>query len=171
MARRKKAATGKRYDEKFKAGAVVMLESQGYPDNVYKLQEVADHLGVPSRTLRRWWVGDKGAPAGESVQQEKRELADLFEDAARTYLRHAVQDDVVDEVSGNASMTAAAIAVDKMQLLRGLPTEIVSMIPDVVRALKAAGYDPAQVFNDLIAEAARDKAQLDAEDAGQAVPQ
>lgn len=161
--RRKKAPNGNRYDEKFKASAVAMLESQDYPRNVFKLQEVATHLGVPSRTLRRWWVGDKGAPSSESVQQEKGELADLFENAARTYLQHAVQADIVDAVSGNASMTAAAIAVDKMQLLRGLPTEIIGMLPDVIAALRDAQLDPKQVFNDIITEAARAKQELRAE--------
>ena len=50
------------YDDKFRASAVVMLKAAGYPDNKYKLQEIADHLRVPSRTLRRWFNGENGAP-------------------------------------------------------------------------------------------------------------
>lgn len=160
-------AKRKRYDDKFRASAVVMLEAAGYPANAHAVVEVAEHLHVPDRTLRRWFNGTNNPPPDDIVQQEKKDLADLFENAARIYLTHGTDPEVVAEVSGQASMTAAAIAVDKMQLLRGMPTEIISMIPDVVKALKAAGYEPAQVFNDLIAEAHREQAELSAADAGE----
>jgi hypothetical protein len=48
----------------------------------------------------------------------------LFESAARKYLAHASKDDVVDQTRGRDAVFSAAIATDKMQLLRNLPTSI-----------------------------------------------
>lgn len=150
----------KQHDAKFRASAVAILCGAGYPDDPYQLEKVATRLGVLSRTLRRWYKGENAPPPAELVTQEKRALADIFEDVARTYLNHALDADVVGDTAGNVAVTAAAISVDKMQLLRGLPTEIIGLVPQVMKALEDAGYDPVQVFNDLIAEAALRKQEL-----------
>lgn len=151
-----------RYTDKFRASAVAMLVSLGYPDNAEKLKEVSEHLKVPGRTLRRWFQRESNPPPDDIVQQEKRDLADVYEDIARTYLTHAGQPDVVDSVSGNAAITAAAIATDKMRLLKGLPTEIVAIMPALVTALEENGLKPAEVFNRMIARLAEQKAQVEA---------
>jgi len=152
-------AKRKSYDDKFRASAVVMLQAQGYPEKKGALTSVANHLSVPAMTISRWFNAAQNPPPNILVNEKKEELADLFEDAARTYLKHAVNEDVVDNVPGQAALTAAAIAVDKMQLLRNLPTAIISIVPQVVKALEAAGYDPVQVFNDLIAQAAAEQSE------------
>ena len=54
----------------------------------------------------------------------------MFEDTARAYLEHALNTEVIDKVSGQAAVLAAATAVDKMRLDRGLPS------------LPAAAYRP-----------------------------
>lgn len=156
MAAKKKRRT---YDDKFRASAVVMLDAAGYPNKKGALQEVADHLGISRQVLTNWAQATHNAPPQDVLQEKKTELADLFENAARIYLAHATTPDVVADVSGNASMTAAAIAVDKMQLLRGLPTEIVGMIPDVIAALRVLGQEPADVFNSIIQRAAAQEAE------------
>lgn len=147
-----------------------MLIAGDYPANPAKLEEVARYGKVPSRTLRRWYNREYGAPPDNIVTQQKRELADVFEDIAYKYLTHAAKDDVIEAVSGNAAVVTAATAVDKMRLLRGLPTEVIAIVPDVVSALQKAGYDPVSVFNDLIAESERRYQQrLSAGSAGQTI--
>lgn len=150
----------KQYSDKFRAGIVAMLQSEGYPVTKGALVTVSKYCGVPSMTISRWFKATQNPAPNELVTEKKEELADLFENAARVYIRHAVTPDVVEQVAGQAAMTAAGIAVDKMQLLRGLPTAIISIIPQVVKALEAAGYDPVQVFNDLIAQAAVTEQEL-----------
>lgn len=145
----------RQYDDKFRASIVAMLAASGYPDRKGALHEIAKHVGVPDMTISRWFKAQQNPPPNELVNEKKEELADLFESAARTYLKHAVDPDVVGEVPGQSAMTAAAIAVDKMQLLRGLPTEIVGMLPDVLAALKALGQEPSDVFNRIIQRAAQ----------------
>jgi hypothetical protein len=148
-----------RYTEKFKAGVIVTLEGAGYPDNPYKLKEVADKFKVSAKTLRRWYLGDKGAPLPESVAYEKRALADQFEEVAYKMLLHAGDQDVIDAMTGNAAVIAAATAVDKMRLLRNLPTEIVAIVPQLVYALTQAGLDPVLTFNRML-EKAHEQATL-----------
>lgn len=153
-------AKRKQYSDKFRAGIVAMLQSEGYPEQKGALARVSAYCQVPAMTISRWFKQTNNPPPNELVTEKKEELADLFEKAARVYITHAVKDDVVDQVAGQAAMTAAGIAVDKMQLLRGLPTAIISIIPQVVKALEDAGYDPVKVFNDLIAEAATKQQEL-----------
>lgn len=145
------AGKRKSYDDKFRASAVVMLQAAGYPDKKGALTYVAEHLKVPAMTISRWFNSRQNAPPNELVTEKKAELADLFEDAARAYLQHAVNPLVIEEVPGQAAMTAAAIATDKMQLLRGLPTSIVAVLPDLVKAMEAAGLNPSDVFNNMLA--------------------
>lgn len=144
----------KQYSDKFRAGIVAMLQSEGYPQTKGALARVSAYCHVPSMTISRWFKAEQNPPPNELVTEKKEELADLFENVARVYVRHAVTPDVVEQVAGQAAVTAAAIAVDKMQLLRGLPTEIIGMLPEVLAALNALGQDPKDVFNRIIQRAA-----------------
>lgn len=146
----------RRYDDKFRASAVVMLEAAGYPDKSGALSQVGGHLSVPISTLRGWFTEQHNSPPAELRNEKKAELADVFERVAYKYLTHAELDDVIEAVSGNAAVITAATAVDKMRLLRGLPTEIVQLLPDVLVALRKLGQEPAHVFNAIIARAADD---------------
>lgn len=149
-------AKHKKYTDKFRGDCVAFLIGAGYPENPNKLEETAQYLGVPSRTLRRWFNGENGAPSAEVVKEQKTDLADLYEHVSRRYLAHAIQDDVVDELSGKDAVIAAATATDKMRLLRGLPTEIVAILPDVIQAIEKLGQKPSDVFNRIIERAANE---------------
>lgn len=147
------------YDDKYKATTIALIRATGYPHNEYGLVEVHDDLKkkspkgtrVPSvRTLQRWFHKQEGSPPDNVVVEQKKALAELFEEAAYKYVNHAMHEDVVSDTTGPQAMIAAGTAVDKMRLLRGLPTEIVQIIPEVVSALQAAGEDPQQVFQRLI---------------------
>jgi len=87
-------------------------------------------------------------------QEKQEELADVFERVARKALAYAERFyDAGADPDGKLlqpSVTGAAIATDKMQLLRGKPTERLA-IEDWRRAIEEEGLDPDEV----IAEAQR----------------
>lgn len=143
------------YTDKFKAGAVALLEAQGYPTNPNALEKVHQHLNrkPAKRTLMRWFHGENGAPDDKLVRQSKKEIADVFEDVAYKYLARAGEQDAVDETKGKDAVMTAAIAVDKMRLLRGLPTEIVVLVPGFIEAIKKLGQDPEVVMRKAIERA------------------
>lgn len=69
----------------------------------------------------------------EEMMDEAEETLDrIFERTARNYLRHANLDKTLSETKGKDAVIAAATALDKMRLIRGLPTEIVSVVPDLL---------------------------------------
>ena len=110
------------YSDKFKAGAVVMVESEGYPDDKFALQRVADNLKINVRTLRRWVNNDTGAPPDKIVQQEKSGLIDLIEDEIRAGFKE--MNSARQDASYRDIGTVIGILFDKAQLLRGKPTTI-----------------------------------------------
>lgn len=137
------------------------------------LIEVAVALGVDTistATLHRWLPKSETEKKKETETEKKesvfsfplgyeqgvdRALDDVFEEVARRYLAHAVKGDVVKDTKGKEAVIAAATAVDKMRLLRGLPTEIVEILPSIQQLhalLTARGSDPAAVFNAMIAK-------------------
>lgn len=59
------------------------------------------------------------------------ELADKLEIAAHLFVEHAI--DSMDQMSGKDSMIAAGISIEKMQLLRGLPTEIAGSVGILIK--------------------------------------
>lgn len=64
-------------------------------------------------------------------------LADRFEIMAELFLEQALNE--ITEMSSKDAMIAAGISIDKMRLLRGLPTEITVSLPILIKiASKAA---------------------------------
>lgn len=149
-----------KYSDEYRATAIAMMVAEGYPDDATAIKRVHGQLAVPKPNVRtlRYWYQHQHQPAPEKLIQEKKEdLSDLFEKVAEKYVRHAMKDDIVLKSSGAGAMTAAAIAVDKMRLLRNLPTEIIAVLPviqDAYAAIAAIGEDPETVFRKL-ADAAR----------------
>ncbi len=114
----------KRYDDKFRANAVVMLEAAGYPNREGALSQVSQNLGVPISTLHGW-ASAQHNPVPSDIRNEKRkELADLLRteiDAALGEMNHARQDASYRDLG-----TVAGILIDKLQLLNNEPTENVN---------------------------------------------
>ena len=138
-----------RYTDEERASLVVMLESEGYPGKLGALTKVSEYSKVPKRTLRRWFKGENGKPPDKVVRLKKEDLADKFEGIAYAMLDHAGGNDIIEEMQGKDAVMSAAIATDKMRLLRGLPTEIVEIIPtiqDIYKALQEKGLEPGAVF-------------------------
>lgn len=110
----------KRYTDDFRASAVVMLESQGYPEQPGALSAVAQHLGVPSRTLSRWFKKEQNPPPDELVIQKKGELGAKMSDLLALFVEEmfaAAKDATLQQLA-----TSFGIVFDKLELLYGNPT-------------------------------------------------
>lgn len=104
-------------------------------DTVGTLEKTAEALGIPLSTLAGW-VNDP-SNFSELRNQKREELSAKFENAAHLFLDLAVKKS--KKAGFNHLMTGAGIAVDKSQLLKGLPTAISgSVMSDDERKLKLA---------------------------------
>ncbi len=109
------------YSDKEKADALAVLKANG--DNILRTSK---DTGIPITTLWNWTRDRCGMNPDISIMgnDSKEELSNIFERVARKYLAHSESDLAVSSTYGNVAVMAAATATDKMQLLRGKPTEI-----------------------------------------------
>jgi transposase-like protein len=110
------------YSAEDKANALAVLASCN--GNVKK---ASAQVGIPYMTLKHWGENDRGVSeeVTNRVTEKKRDLADLWEEHARKAL--GISHDKLNtpgEVSYQDTVRGAAIAIDKMRLLREQPTEI-----------------------------------------------
>jgi transposase-like protein len=106
------------YSEADKASALALLRS-----NAGNVKGTARQLNMPISTLRRWADGEHvNEGVAEKYHEKKRDLADVFEDIARTYAEQALGS--VATSKGKDAVIAAATALDKLRLLRGEATDI-----------------------------------------------
>ncbi len=119
-----KVKTRPRYDDKFRASAVVMLEAAGFPDRKGALSHVSKHLHVSIPALKRWATGDQNPPPHEVVTKNRIDLGDLLDTEIAAAFEAAKS--VRGEASYRDLMTGIGILVDKRQLLRGEATQNVS---------------------------------------------
>jgi transposase-like protein len=109
---------GRRYSDEEKAQALAALDANG--GNVAK---TARQIGVPRKTLAEW-AADRHThdDVAEIRQRKKIDLAQQLENIARQ-----IADALPDKIQAanlQQAATSMAIAIDKMQLLRGAPTSI-----------------------------------------------
>lgn len=137
------ASQKQRYDDEFRASAVVALEAAGYPNKKGALTGVARALGMPHVTLRRWAEGESNPPPNINVHKKRTELSELLDLEIRAALGQ------MNVVRGAATYrdlgTVAAILIDKKQILTGKPTWIVE-ISDLLREGKVT---PKEVEEEL----------------------
>ena len=132
----------------------------------------ARELKIPESTLRQWAEGRSDGPlrrmeTGDFAQlrQEKKEsLADAFEDVAwrcvnrlRVAGQYESETDLLksEKLQAVAVATTAAIATDKMRLLRDQPTSIVGdadWAKEIKRISEEYGIPEEQVKQDILAE-------------------
>lgn len=130
-----------RYTDEFRAQACVMLQSQGWPQQKGALSRVAQYLGVPPTTLRRWSLGLQNPPPAEMVKEKTLDLREAIQDELAAIfgeLPHARPDASYKDLA-----TAAAILIDKLQLLEGKPTERTEQIRSWREAVLAARREHA----------------------------
>lgn len=98
----------------------------------------AAQLGIPEPTLRQW-VNGRSRPANPvDLSVVKEGLARSFERVARRMIKQASRK--VKDMSGGQAVLGAAIATDKMLLLRGEATSITEHRDDARLAELAARY-------------------------------
>lgn len=107
----------RRYDDKFRATAVVMLEAQGYPDKKGGLTKVANHLGIPLSTLKGWYEAKRNPPPTELRNEKKGDLVALIDDELDAAL--AAMGDKRPEATYRDIGTVFGILIDKRQILTG----------------------------------------------------
>lgn len=144
-----------KFSDSYRAAAVVMLQSEGYPQDPFAIGRVHEYLRqsspYPTKTsLKNWFSGSHNAPPSKILDDKKRDMADEFKELVWLLVDHVKTPETIAEMSGQQAVTSIGILVDKMRLLMGLPTQIVGIIPDVIAALERAGENPEQVFRRLI---------------------
>jgi transposase-like protein len=108
---------GTRRSDDFRAGAVLMVQASGWPQEKGGLVQVAKHLNVNERTLRRWVMGDSNPPPDKIVRTKKLDLQEVI----RTELQGVFIEmgRARPEASYRDLGTVAGILIDKLQLLNG----------------------------------------------------
>lgn len=105
------------YSLEFKAEAIAL-----YKSNNNNCLQTANELGIDESLLRLWL---SKADAYRTLSEKKQaDLADIAEANARR-LADSIYNQDLSETPLNHKATAFGIMVDKMQLLRNLPTSIV----------------------------------------------
>jgi len=129
------------YPEEKKAEALLAYEA-----NSFNVSQTARQLGIPRQTLD-YWIKD--AERFAEIQKGKRGiLADRLENIAYS-LVDSIDSHDLSIVPLQNKATSLAIAIDKMQLLRGQPTSISqSVISEEERQVKMA-----EIFSRLEARA------------------
>lgn len=130
-------------DEGKRRACALVKRNKGVIDDVL-VETIRVALDAPklSRTnIWRWWqhyqnmTVNSATNATEKGDQllpvDDRELDVMFEDAARKFVTHALREELLIWTSAKDAMTAAGIAIDKMRLLRDLPTEIIGAAPEL----------------------------------------
>jgi hypothetical protein len=141
MARQPRIAVSKprKYSDEAKAQALSLLAANSAANAPLKL--TSDQLQIPDATLSEW---SKGRSINDRVRElleaEKASLASIYEQVATLAairLKEKLADDAAMEKTALVGVaTTAAIAVDKLRLLRGESTAITEQISssDRVRA-------------------------------------
>lgn len=143
-------ANRRRYDDKFRAGAVVTLEAAGYPDQKGALIQVANHLRVPESTLRGWYSEEHNPVPAQLRAEKRRELNIELREVAYKLVR--AMPDKIEDAALQQVATSLGIVIDKMQLLEGKPT----WIGEIVGLLQEGKVTPEEVYDDLGPELAQE---------------
>lgn len=145
------------YSDADRAAALAALDANGG-----NWTRTARETGVPGSTLRGWVENRDSAAPADLRAQKAETLADALEglawqmvEAARFTLRE-IKDVAIPLPELVRMFTALGIVIDKLQLLRGNPTDI-HEVRDWTRVLQEDGIDPDEV----VAEAERIIASAD----------
>lgn len=114
---KKRRAKKRTYTDEYRAEALAALAA-----NDGNVKRTARQLGVPYTTLKQWAKGIVHPEARANAQPKKELLADRLEELAHLLLDDLARPEKIMGASLPHVATALGIAVDKMQLLRGLPT-------------------------------------------------
>jgi len=115
----------RRFSDDERATYVAMLVAEGYPTRVGALLKVSSFAGIHTNVLRRWWKGTQNPPPTQLVIQKKAEIGERIEGIV-----HQVLDllpDALELADARELITALGVSVDKLQLVKGHPTERIAI--------------------------------------------
>ena len=121
-------AKRKSYDDKFRASTCLMLEAEGYPNVKGALARVADSVGVPARTISRWFKRENNPPPDNVVTEKRGDI--LAEIEKLRFLLLGQMMVTYDDAPFNHLATAFGILTDKHQLLSGNATDRTELVTD-----------------------------------------
>lgn len=147
-------ATKRQYSDSNKASALAILDANGG-----NLSKTSRETGVPISTIKEWRDGRVNPDVTDIRNVKKIELADKLEEVANAYTDHLLRDETINKTGAKDAAVTVGTAIDKMRLLRGLPTEIIQVLPPLVSALEDAGLNPSEVFNAMLARLHADRKQ------------
>jgi hypothetical protein len=87
------------------------------------------------------------------VNQQMRAYTSRFEAIVDAYTERALDPEVIDETGARDAVVTAAVAVDKLLKMNGIPPYLISMMPDVLGAIQALGMEPEAFFTQLVSRA------------------
>lgn len=133
----------RRYDDKFRASAVVMLEAAGYPGKEGALMDVCRHLSMPHNTLRNWYHAERNPPPSDLRQHIKKSLVEMLDDMAFKLI--GAMPSKITDANLQQVATTLGIVIDKKQLLIGQPTWRI----EVINLIKSGQFTPEDILNEL----------------------
>jgi transposase-like protein len=117
MPRKPNKPTRRRYSDEDRANALAALSA-----NEGNIERTASQLGIPRKTLTNWAKGTNHPEAAELGQQKRPALADAIELVA--YQLVESMPGKIPEANLRDVTVSLGIAVDKIRVLRDLPTAI-----------------------------------------------
>jgi transposase-like protein len=139
------ACQRRRYSDEERAQALAALAANGG-----NISLTAKQLDIPIKTLSNWANGIRHPESAQMGNEKKKLMADVLEEIAWKLI-DAIPGKVKKAPLGQ-TVTSMAIAVDKMRLLRNLPTEL----PGAAQALDLSKLTDEELeeYDRLLAKAA-----------------
>lgn len=140
------------YSRERKAEVLALVKANG--GNV---METSRETGIRSTTIQ-YWI-DTAERNDEFREHKQAELADRFEGVAHAWL--GIAEAKAEQAPFNHLMIGVGIAVDKMRLLRGDPTEIAGLSDSNIERLSQT------LVADILEAATQRRAQLAQAESGE----
>lgn len=119
----------RRYDDKFRANAVLILEAAGYPDRKGALAHAATSLGMPPSTLQGWANGHRNPPPTDLRCEKKADVIEFIKKEIPQIFREL--GDARQDANYRELMVGFGIIMDKWLLLSGDATERRALMGEV----------------------------------------
>src|SRR5688572_21367643 len=103
-----------KFDDNYRASTVVMLQSEGYPNDPYAIGRVHNYLKqkapYPAKaTLINWFTGVSNPPPLINLNDKKDDMLAALESLTWKLIGHATLDGTVSEMSGQSTITSIGI--------------------------------------------------------------
>lgn len=137
----------RRYDDDFRASAVLLVEGAGYPHEVGAIWRVAKHLNIPESTLRGWVTGAHNPPPAKVHEAKKQDFLSQLQ-----AIRGLAADKIVERIEeyDPRDLTGLLkISTELAQLLSGEPIVRIETVQKWLDEL------PEEEYESVIAEAER----------------